>query len=69
MAGSPDGEPGNDVGGGVVEAGFIASPCAGEGDLGAFALDERVQGQVGGPVGEEIEGAAVGDEADLVMNE
>ena len=69
MAGSPDGEAGNDVGGGVVEAGVVASPCAGEGDLGAFAFDERVQGQVGGPVGEEVEGAAVGDEADLVMNE
>ena len=67
MAGSPDGESGNDVGGGVVEAGVVGGPGAGEGDPGAFAFDERVQGEVGGPVGEEVEGAAVGDEADLLV--
>ena len=64
---SPDGEPGDDVGGGVVDAGGVGGTGAGEGDAGAFALDEGVEGEVGGPVGEEVEGAAVGDEADLVM--
>ena len=42
--GSPDGESGNDVRGGVVEAGVVSGSCAGKGDLGAFAMDERVQG-------------------------
>ena len=66
---SPDGETGDDVGGGVVEAGVVGGLGARKWDLGAFALDEGVQGQVGGPVGEEVEGAAVGDEADLLMDE
>ena len=67
---SPDGEAGDDVCGGVVEAGVVGGAGAGEGDAGAFAFDEGVEGEVGGPVSEEVVGAAVGDEADLVvMNE
>ena len=68
MEGSPDREAGNDVSGGVVEARVVAGLSAGEGDLGAFTLDKGVEGEVSGPVGEEVEGAAVGDEADLVMD-
>ena len=68
MEGSPDGEACNDIGGGVVEARVVAGLGAGKGDLGAFTLDQGVEGEVSGPVGEEVEGAAVGHEADLVMD-
>jgi len=37
----------------------------GEGDCGAFAFDEGVEGEVDGPVSGEVEGAAVGGEAHL----
>ena len=65
MEGGPDGAFGDDLGGGFVVEGVVCFGDAGEGDVGAFALDEGVDGEVGGPVGGEVEGAAIGDEADL----
>lgn len=65
MQESPDGEFSYDVCKSIVEKGIVGSDRAGKGDFGAFSLDKSVQGEVGSPVGWEVEGTAVGDEADL----
>lgn len=66
MQGGPDGKAGDDVCGGFVEEGGVGGRRAGEWDFGAFAFDEGIEGEVGGPVCGEVEGAAVGGEADLL---
>lgn len=65
MQASPDGEFSYDVCGSIVEEGIVGRDRTGKGDFGAFSLDKSVQGEVGSPVGWEVEGAAVWDEADL----
>ena len=65
VEGSPNGEPGDGGGGGIIEEDVVAGWRAGKGDFGAFAFDEGVEGEIGGPVGWEVVGAAVRDEADL----
>ena len=41
----------------------------GKGTLAPLPSTSAYRDRLGGPVGEEVEGAAVGDEADLVRNE
>lgn len=65
VQGSPDGELRYDVCGSIFEEGIVGRDRTGKRDFGAFSLDKSVQGEVGSPVGWEVEGAAVGDEADL----
>lgn len=65
VQGGPDGKASDDVGGGFVEEGGVGGGGAGEWDFGAWAFDQGVEGEVDGPVGGEVEGAAVGGEADL----
>lgn len=60
----PDTESRDDVGEGFVGERFVCGGCAGEGDSGAWSFDVGVEGEVGGLVGCETEGAAVGCEAD-----
>lgn len=65
VEGGPDGEFSDDVRGRVIEEGIVASWCPGEGDLCAFPFDRSVEREKSSPVGQEVESAAVGHEADL----
>lgn len=63
---SPDDALGDGRGRSFIVERRVRFLSAREGNAGAFAVDECVEGEVGGPEGGEVEGAAVGDETDLI---
>ncbi len=65
METGPDTESGYDIRGGLIVKRCVSTLHARERYLGAFALDDSIQGEIGGPMRSKVERTPVGCETDL----